>query len=90
MAIVTTMPKKGEAGKVYDVPDAELQKFQEVEATKSTYDEGKSQIQGGEELAGAVDLDKMDVQAYSDICICYFRYYGRLYYKYIYCWQSCP
>ncbi len=51
---------------------------------------GLSQIQGGEELAGAVDLDKMDVQAYSDICICYFRYHGRLYYKYIYCWQHCP
>ncbi len=90
MAIVTTMPSKGGTAKVYDVPDAELSKYTEVEATKATYDEGQSQIQGAEELGGALDLDKMDVQAYSDICICYFRWGRRLYYKYIYCWQSCP
>ena len=92
MAIVSTMPKKGETAKAYDIPDAELSKYTEVQATKGTYDETQDKIQGAEEIggSGAVDLDKMDVQAYSDICICYFTYGGRVYYKYIYCWQDCP
>ena len=30
------------------------------------------------------------VQAYSHICICWIRWGRRWYYRYQYCWQSCP
>jgi hypothetical protein len=70
MALVSTMPEKGQQAKVYDIPEDQLAKFDVVEGTKATYDE--------------------DVQAYSDICICYFWWRGVLYYRYQYCWQDCP
>ena len=61
-----------------------------AEVDKATYDEAKDKIAGGKELSAGVDLEKADVQAYSDICICYFWWRGVLYYRYQYCWQSCP
>ncbi|MBD0370608.1 MAG: hypothetical protein ICV60_07230, partial [Pyrinomonadaceae bacterium] len=38
MAIVTTVPKKGEASKAYEIPDEELSKYQEVEAQQTQYE----------------------------------------------------
>jgi hypothetical protein len=84
------MPEKGGQAKVYDIPDADLSKYEAVEGTKASYDEAKDKVAEGKALAAGVDLDKADVQAYSDICICYFTYRGVLYYKYIYCWEPCP
>jgi hypothetical protein len=90
--LVTTLPKLGTQAKVYDVPEADLSKYETVEATKTTYDEGKDLIAKGEEVAGGMQLDKMDVQAYgNDICICYFWWHGVLYYRYCYsCNSPCP
>ena len=90
MALVSTMPEKGQQAKVYDIPDAELAKFDAVEGVKETYDEAKDKVASGKELGSGVDLDKADVQAYSDICVCYFWWRGTLYYRYQYCWQDCP
>jgi hypothetical protein len=71
MAIVTTVPKKGEASKAYEIAD------------KSE----ENQLGG----AGALDMEQLgDVQAYSHICICWIRIGRRWYYRYQYCWQSCP
>ena len=64
MSLVSTMPKKGEQAKVYDVPDAELAKYEAVEAKQTSYDEGKDRLAEGEEIAGGVEFDKGDVQAY--------------------------
>jgi hypothetical protein len=90
MPLVSTMPEKGGQAKVYDIPDADLAKYETVEATKGTYDEAKDKIAGAKELAGGVDLDKADVKAYSDIYICYFWWRGVLYYRWCYSWQECP
>jgi len=90
MALVSTMPAKGQQAKVYDIPDAELAKFQTVDATQASYEEGKEKVSGGKELAGSLDLDKADVQAYHHVCICYFWWGGQWWYKYQYCWQHCP
>ena len=89
MSLVTTVPKKGEDAKVYDVPEAELAKYEAVEASQTSYEEGKDRLAEGEELAG-VEFDKDDVQAYGNICICWIRMGHRWYYRYQYCWQSCP
>jgi len=51
MSLVTTMPKKGEGSKVYDVPDAELAKYEPLEAKQTSYEEGKDRIAEGEERA---------------------------------------
>lgn len=90
MALVSTMPQKGQQAKVYDIPDSDLAKYQAVESTKATYDEAKDKISSGTQIAGGVDLEKADVQAYSDICICYWTWRGILYYRYQYCWEPCP
>jgi len=45
MSLVTTMPKKGEGSKVYDVPDAELAKYEPLEAKQTSYEEGKDRIE---------------------------------------------
>lgn len=90
MALVSTMPAKGQTAKVYDIPDAELAKFKTLEATKSTYEEGKEKIASGKEMAGGVDLDKTDVQAYGDLCICYIWDGYQWWYRYQPCWASCP
>ena len=90
MPLVTTVPKKGESARVFDVPDADLSKYEAVEATQSSYEEAKDKIAGGQELAGGLEIDKADVQAYGHICICYFWWGGVLYYRYQYCWQHCP
>jgi hypothetical protein len=63
MPLVSTLPKKGESAKVYDVPEAELAKYQAVEAKQTSYDEGKDRLGEGEEIAGSIDIDKSDVQA---------------------------
>ena len=90
MSLVSTMPQKGQEAKVYDIPDSDLAKYQSVDGTKATYDEAKDKIASGKEIAGGIDLDKTDVQAYSDLCICYFWWNGVLYYRYQPCWASCP
>ena len=90
MSLVTTMPKKGEQSRVYDIPDAELARYESLEAKQTTYDEGKDRLPEGEEIAGGVELDQKDVQAYGDICICWIHLGKRWYYRYQYCWQSCP
>lgn len=96
MAIVTTVPKKGDTSKAYEIPDEELSKFQEVEAQQTQYegappegaDKSEENQLGG---AGALDMEQLgDVQAYSHICICWIRWGRRWYYRYQYCWQSCP
>jgi hypothetical protein len=96
MAIVTTVPKKGEASKAYEIPDDELSRYQEVEAQQTQYegappegaDKSEENQLGG---AGALDMEQLgDVQAYSHICICWIRIGRRWYYRYQYCWQSCP
>jgi hypothetical protein len=89
MSLVTTLPVKGEQPKVYEIPDADLGKYQVVEGKKDTYAEGKDKLASGKELAGGIDLEKADVQAYSDICICWYYWYGVWYYRYVYCWQWC-
>jgi len=89
MALVTTIAKKGEQSKVYDVPEAELAKYEAAEANQTSYEEGKDKLAEGEELAG-LEFDKGDVQAYGNICICWIRMGHRWYYRYQYCWQSCP
>jgi hypothetical protein len=89
MPLVTTVPKKGEEARVFDVPDAELAKYEAVEASQTSYEEGKDRLAEGEELAG-VEFDKGDVQAYGNICICWIHIGRRWYYRYQYCWQSCP
>ena len=90
MPLVTTVPTKGESAKVYDIPEGDLSKYEAVEATQSSYEEAKDKISGGQELAGGLEIDKTDVQAYGGICICYFWWRGVLYYRYQYCWQHCP
>ena len=72
-------------GSAQGLPDTKVGTF-----TQALYDEAKDKIAGGKELGAGVDLDKADVQAYSDICICYFWWRGVLYYRYQYCWQDCP
>ena len=89
MALVTTVPKKGEDAKVYDVPDAELAKYEAAEANQTSYEEGKDRLAEGQELAG-LEFDKGDVQAYGNICICWIRIGRTWYYRYQYCWQHCP
>ena len=96
MAVVSTLPTKGEQSKAYEIPDEELSKYQEVEAQMTQYDgaapEGASKGQDNElGGAGALDMAQMgDVQAYHHICICWIRWHHRWYYRYQYCWQSCP
>ena len=90
MPLVTTLPKKGESAKAYDIPESDLAKYQAVEAKQTSYDEGKDRVGEGEEIAGGIELDKADVQAYSHICICWIHLGHRWYYRYQYCWQSCP
>lgn len=90
MALVSTMPAKGQDAKVYDIPDSELAKFQAVEGQQTPYDDAKDKIADGAELAGGIDLDKADVQAYGHVCVCYFWWGGRWWYRYQYCWQHCP
>lgn len=90
MSLVTTIPKKGEQSKVYDVPEADLAKYEALEAKQTTYDEGKDQLAEGEEMAGSVEIDTSDVQAYGNICICWIHLGRRWYYRYQYCWQHCP
>lgn len=89
MSLVTTVPQKGQEPKVFDIPDAELAKYEAVEASQTSLDEGKERIAEGEQLAGGLDLDKTDVQAYGHICICWYRIRRRWYYRYVYCWQYC-
>ena len=88
MPLVTTLPKKGESAKAYDIPDSELAKYEAVEAKQTSYDEGKDRVGEGEEIAGGMEIG--DVQAYSNICICWIHIGHRWYYRYQYCWQSCP
>ena len=88
--LVTTLPKKGSEAKVFNIPEADLSKYETVEATMTTYDEGKDRVAEGEQIEGGLQLDKIDVQAYSEICICYYWWRGVLYYKYCYCSCSCP
>ncbi|MBD0372958.1 MAG: hypothetical protein ICV60_19095, partial [Pyrinomonadaceae bacterium] len=38
MAVISTLPKKGEASKAYEIPDEELSKYQEVEAQQTQYE----------------------------------------------------
>jgi hypothetical protein len=90
MALVTTVPFEGGEAKVYDIPDGDLAKYEAVEAKNEPYDQAKDTVSGGTQMAGGIDLDKEDVQAYGRICICYFWWGGRLYYRYQYCWQHCP
>ena len=89
MALVTTVPIKGEEAKAYDIPEADLAKYEAVEAKQEPYDQAKD-VSGGTQLAGSMDVSKEDVQAYGNICICYFWWRGVLYYRYQYCWQHCP
>jgi len=90
MALVSTMPEKGQQAKVYDIPDSDLAKYKAVEANQTSYDEGKDRLAEGKEMAGGIDLDKQEVQAYNDICICWIKIGGTWYYRYQYCWQDCP
>jgi len=90
MPLVTTLPRKGESAKAYDIPESELVKYQPVEANQTSYDEGKDRLSAAEEIAGGIDIDKPDVQAYDKICICWIHTTSGGYYRYQYCWQSCP
>ena len=90
MALVTTIAKKGEQSKVYDVPEADLTKYEALETQQTTYEEGKDRVAEGEERAGSVEFDTGDVQAYGNICICWIHIGRRWYYRYQYCWQNCP
>jgi hypothetical protein len=90
MSLVTTLPLKGEAAKVYDIPDSDLAKYQALETNQTPYEEGQDKIAKSQQMAGGLDLDKADVQAYSHICICWIRWGHTWYYRYQYCWQSCP
>ena len=90
MALVTTVSTAGEAAKVFDIPDAELAKYEAVEAYQQPYEEAKDKVSGGTEMPGGIEISKADVQAYGHICICYFWWGGTLYYRYQYCWQRCP
>ena len=90
MSLVTTLPQKGQEAKIYEIPDSELAKFEAAEANQTSYDEGKEKLSSGEQLAGGLDLDDKDVQAYGNICICWIRIGRRWYYRYQYCWQHCP
>ena len=90
MALVTTVPTGGEEPKVYDIPEGDLSKYEAVEAKQEPYDQATDTVSGGTQLAGGVEIDKEDVQAYGNICICYFWWRGVLYYRYQYCWQHCP
>jgi hypothetical protein len=90
MPLVTTLPKKGGSAKAYDIPESELAKYEAVEAKQTSYDEGKGRVGEGEEIAGGIEIDQADVQAYSNICICWIHIGHRWYYRYQYCWQSCP
>jgi hypothetical protein len=38
MAIVTTVPRKGETSKAYEIPDEELSRYQEVESQQTQYE----------------------------------------------------
>jgi hypothetical protein len=69
MALVTTVPTGGEEPKVYDIPEGELSKYEAVEAKQEPYDAAKDKVSEGTKLAGGVDLDKEDVQAYGNVCI---------------------
>jgi hypothetical protein len=90
MSLVSTLPKKGDQAKVYDVPDAELARYEALEANQTTFAEGKDRLGEAEEIAGGVEFNKDDVEAYGDICICWIHVGRRWYYRYQYCWQSCP
>lgn len=90
MALVTTVSIEGGEAKVYDIPDEALAKYEAVEAKQEPYDQAKDTVAGGTQMAGGVEIEKEDVQAYGNICICYFWWHGRLYYRYQYCWQHCP
>lgn len=92
MALVTTVPKMGEQSKAYHIPDEDLAKYEAVETKQTQYEEKVAEAEGAEELggAGALELDKVEVQAYSHICWCYFRWRGRWWRRLQYCWQSCP
>ena len=90
MALVTTVPTGGEQAKVYDIPESELSKYEAIETKQEPYEQAKDTVSGGTQVAGGVDISKEDVQAYSEICICYWWWRGVLYYRTQYCWQSCP
>jgi len=91
MAIVSTMPEKGQEAKVYDIPDADLASYTPVEGEKTQHGEKKEGAEDAQELggSGSIDLSKMEVQAYGDVCICWYRVRRRWYYRYVWCWQSC-
>jgi hypothetical protein len=51
--------------RAYDVPEAELARYESLEAKLTPYDEGKDGLPEGEEIAGGVEFDQKDVHARS-------------------------
>ena len=91
MAIVTTVPKKGETSQAYNIPDADLAK----------YDKAQTRFVEGEEMiAGAANVEEgepiadegAEVEAYAHrICYCWYWVGDQWIRRRAPCWWSrCP
>ena len=88
MAIVSTTPKPGDQPKFYDIPDADLQKYEALDIRDIGEDEplpAEAEKAGQIEAPGAA-MKEDEVQAYRHRrirrCIVYNRRTGYIYYWY--------
>ena len=91
MALLTTMAEKGQAQRVFDIPDSDLQKYSELKVEESKLAQSGESVPGTE---NATELEAAspegDVQAYGGWCRCYFRMGGRWWYRDQPCRWRCP
>lgn len=91
MALVTTMAEKGQSTRTFDIPDSDLQKYNEFRIEESKL------VQRGETVPGAENATELeaatpagDVQAYGNWCRCYYRIGIVWFYKEQSCVWPCP
>lgn len=91
MAIVTTVPTKGQSSQAYEIPDSDLQKYAKVE---SKFVEGEDMMAGAsnvEEAASVGTEGEADVEAYSGRCYCWYWIGDRYIRRQVPCWwRRCP
>lgn len=90
MAIVTTVPIKGQSSQAYDIPDADLKKYSMVQ---TKFVEGEDALPGATNVEEAESFaeDKGDVEAYGYRCYCWYWVGDRYIRRQAPCWWSrCP
>ncbi len=91
MAIVTTLSKKGEGAKAYEIPDADLEKYSRVQGQSVEGEDAIAALGQDVEEAESLFEGNDDVQAYGHRCYCvYHTHHGRHIYVKWPCGHRCP